>query len=47
MKIKKIEVKNFKAVAEQTADFNGHSAIITGGNDKGPTMKAEKLNIKL
>src|SRR6056297_2374760 len=35
MKIKKIEVKNFKAVAEQTANFDGHSAIITGGNDKG------------
>jgi DNA repair exonuclease SbcCD ATPase subunit len=35
MKIKKIEVKNFKAVSEQTADFDGHSAIVVGGNDKG------------
>jgi hypothetical protein len=35
MKIKKIEVKNFKAIAEQTADFNGCTAIVTGGNNKG------------
>jgi hypothetical protein len=35
MKIKKIEVKNFKAIDEQTADFNGCTAIITGGNNKG------------
>lgn len=37
MKIKKIEVKNFKAVSEKEIDFNGCSAIITAGNDKGKT----------
>src|SRR5690625_7824844 len=35
MKIKKITVQNFKAISEQTADFNGCSAIITGGNNRG------------
>ena len=37
MKIKKIEVRNFKAVEKNTADFNGCSAIITAGNNKGKT----------
>lgn len=37
MKIQKIEVKNFKAVNESTANFNGCSAIITAGNNKGKT----------
>jgi hypothetical protein len=37
MKIKKVEVKNFKAVDEQSMDFNGCSAIVTAGNDKGKT----------
>lgn len=37
MKIKKIEVKNFKAISEQEVDFNGCSAIITAGNNKGKT----------
>ncbi len=35
MKIKKIEVKNFKAISDQDADFNGCSAIVTAGNNKG------------
>lgn len=34
-KIKKITVTNLKAVSALTADFNGCTAIITGGNNKG------------
>jgi len=34
MKVKKITVKNLKSVSEMTADFNGCTAIITGGNNK-------------
>jgi len=37
MKIKSIEVKNFKALTEKYADFNGCSAIITGSNELGKT----------
>lgn len=37
MKINKIEVKNFKAIAENKVEFNGCSAIIVGGNNKGKT----------
>lgn len=37
MKIKRIEVQNFKAVLEQELSLNGCSAIITAGNDKGKT----------
>lgn len=37
MKIQKIEVKNFKAISEQEATFNGCSAIITAGNNAGKT----------
>lgn len=37
MKVKRIEVKNFKAVQEQNIDLNGCSAIVTAGNDKGKT----------
>ena len=36
-KIKKITVSNLKAVSEMTADFNGCTAIVTGGNNKGKT----------
>lgn len=36
-KIKTITLKNFKAIAEQNASFNGCSAIITAGNNKGKT----------
>lgn len=35
MKIQKIHVHNFKAISDQEANFNGCSAIITGGNDSG------------
>lgn len=35
MKIKKIEIKNFKAISEQEISFDGCSAIITGANDSG------------
>lgn len=36
-KVKRITVQNLKAVVNQTADFNGCTAIITGGNNKGKT----------
>jgi hypothetical protein len=36
-KVKRITVSNLKAVAALTADFNGCTAIITGGNNKGKT----------
>jgi len=36
-KIQKIEVKNFKAIAEETIEFKGCTAIITAGNNKGKT----------
>lgn len=37
MKIQKISVKNFKPISEQEMEFNGCSAIITAGNNKGKT----------
>lgn len=37
MRIKKIEVQNFKAVSSQELSLNGCSAIITAGNDSGKT----------
>lgn len=37
MKIKKIEVENFKAVSKKELNLNGCSAIVTAGNDKGKT----------
>lgn len=43
MKIQKIEVTNLKAVASQTADFNGCSAIITAGNRKGKSTMLKSL----
>lgn len=36
-KIKTMTVSNLKAVSEMTVDFNGCTAIITGGNNKGKT----------
>lgn len=36
-KIKKIEIINFKALDAFEADFNGCTAIIVGGNNKGKT----------
>lgn len=37
MKIKKIEVTNFKAISSQEIELNGCSAIVTAGNNKGKT----------
>ena len=37
MKIQKITVQNFKAVSDQEMEFNGCSAIVTAGNNKGKT----------
>lgn len=34
-KIQKIKITNFKAIGELEVDFNGCTAIVTGGNDKG------------
>jgi len=36
-KVKKITISNLKAVSNQTATFNGCSAILTAGNNKGKT----------
>lgn len=46
-KIKKITVANLKAVSEMTADFNGCTAIITGGNNKGKTSFLRSLTDRL
>jgi len=35
MKIKRIQVENFKAISSQDISFDGCSAIIVGGNNKG------------
>lgn len=37
MKIVKIEVQNYKAIAEQSIELNGCSVIVTAGNNKGKT----------
>lgn len=37
MKINKIEVKNFKAIADQEINLAGAHCIVTGGNNKGKT----------
>lgn len=36
-KIKTIQIQNFKSIKNIKADFNGCTAIITGGNNKGKT----------
>lgn len=43
MKIKKIEVKNLKAIAAENIDLNGCSAIITAGNNKGKSTLLKSL----
>jgi len=43
MKTKRIEVSNFKAVKNNSVDFNGCSAIITGGNNKGKSSLLKGL----
>ena len=42
-KIKSITVSNLKAVSSMTADFNGMTAIITGGNNKGKSSFLKAL----
>lgn len=42
-KVSKITVSNLKAVSELTADFNGCTAIITGGNNKGKSSFLRSL----
>lgn len=43
MKIKNIEVKNFKAISEQSIELNGCSVIVTGGNRKGKSSMLKGL----
>lgn len=43
MKIKRIEVKNYKALDQQELNLNGCSAIVTGGNDKGKSSLLSDL----
>lgn len=42
-RVKKITVSNLKAVGALTADFNGCTAIITGGNNKGKSSFLKSL----
>lgn len=42
-KIKKITVSNLKAVSKLSVDFNGCTAIITGGNNKGKSSFLKSL----
>lgn len=46
-KIKKITVSNLKAVSELSADFDGCTAIITGGNNKGKSSFLRSLPERL
>lgn len=46
-KVKKITVSNLKAVSDLTADFNGCTAIITGGNNKGKSSFLKSLPERL
>lgn len=46
-KIKTITVSNLKAVSALTADFNGCTAIITGGNNKGKSSFLKSLPERL
>jgi DNA repair ATPase RecN len=46
-KIKKISIQNFKAVSQLTADFNGCTAIVTGGNNKGKSSFLRGLTDRL
>lgn len=43
MKVKKITISNLKAIESLTADFNGCTAIITGGNNKGKSTFLKSL----
>lgn len=46
-KVKKITVSNLKAIAALSADFNGCTAIITGGNNKGKSSFLKSLPERL
>lgn len=46
-KVKKITVSNLKAISALTADFNGCTAIITGGNNKGKSSFLRSLPERL
>ena len=46
-KIKKITVSNLKAVSALSVDFNGCTAIITGGNNKGKSSFLKSLPERL
>lgn len=46
-KVKKITVSNLKAVSALTADFNGCTAIVTGGNNKGKSSFLKSLPERL
>jgi len=46
-KVKRIEITNIKAISSQVADFNGLTAIITGGNNKGKTSFLRSLPDRL
>lgn len=46
-KIKRITVSNLKAISSLTADFNGCTAIITGGNNKGKSSFLRSLPDRL
>lgn len=46
-KVSKITVSNLKAVSSLTADFNGCTAIITGGNNKGKSSFLKSLPERL
>lgn len=36
-KIQTIKIQNFKSITDLEANFNGCTAIVTGGNNKGKT----------
>ena len=46
-KVKRITVSNLKAISSLTADFNGCTAIITGGNNKGKSSFLRSLPDRL
>lgn len=46
-KIKRITISNLKAVSSLSADFNGCTAIITGGNNKGKSSFLKSLPERL
>lgn len=46
-KVKKITVQNLKAISDLEVDFNGCTAIITGGNNKGKSSFLKSLPERL